>query len=192
MIEKKLTKIEDQVMYMTGLLDDILIIGRAKAGEFRNKPLNINLGDFLYGIIEEVSISYKKRHEIVLIDSEGLKSDDIYIDEKLGRNIFINLLGNAIKFSPDAEEVTVELSSEKDHTIISVTDFGIGISNAELKNIFNPFTRGENVALIEGTGLGLSIVKESIDVMGGEIIVNSTLGNRTSFIVKIPKKQTQH
>jgi len=192
MIEKKLTKIEDQVMYMTGLLDDILIIGRAEAGKFRNKPLNINLGEFLYGIIEEVSISYKKRHEIVLIDGEGLKTDDIFIDEKLARYIFINLLSNAIKFSTDADKVTVELSSEKDHTIISVTDFGIGISNAELKNIFNPFTRGENVALIQGTGLGLSIVKEAVNVMGGEIIVNSTLGNGTSFIVKIPKKQTQH
>ena len=105
----------------------------------------------------------------------------------MGRNIFINIISNAVKFSPDADKVTIEFSSEKNYTVISVTDFGIGIPKSELKSIFNPFTRGENVDLIQGTGLGLSIVKGAIDVLGGKIIVNSTIGSGTSFIVKIPK-----
>jgi signal transduction histidine kinase len=107
----------------------------------------------------------------------------------LGRNIFINLLSNAIKFSPDADKVIVELSSEKDYTIISVIDFGLGIPESEIEKIFMPFTRGENVDSIQGTGLGLSIVKEALAAMGGKIIVNSTLGNGTTFMTKIPKKQ---
>jgi signal transduction histidine kinase len=186
MIVEKLTKIENQVLHMTNLLDDILNVGQAEAGEIRNYPLALNLGNFISEIIEEVYESSGKSHEILLIDKEVLISNDIFIDEKLGRNIFINLLSNAVKYSPNADQIFVELSSEKDHTIISITDSGIGISELELKSIFMPFTRGENVDLIQGTGLGLSIVKEALDAMGGKIIINSVVGKGTSFIVKIP------
>jgi signal transduction histidine kinase len=187
MIVEKLTKIENQVLHMTKLLDDVLIVGQAEAGETRNHPLTLNFGKFIGEIIEEVYHSSKKVPKIVLIDSEELKSTDIFIDKKLGRNIFINLISNAVKFSPNAHQVTVELSSENDYTIISVTDFGIGIPKSEEEKIFMPFIRGENVDLIQGAGLGLSIVKEAVDVIGGKIIVNSVLGKGTSFIVKIPK-----
>jgi PAS domain S-box-containing protein len=187
MIEKKLNKIEDQVMHMKKLLDDVLIVGQAEAGKIMYNPVYVNLGDFINEIIEEVDNSYNKLHKILLIDTEELKSSTIFIDEKLGRNIFINIISNAVKFSPNADKVTIEFSSEKNYTVISVTDFGIGIPKSELTNIFNPFTRGENVDLIQGTGLGLSIVKGAIDVLGGKIIVNSTIGNGTSFTVKIPK-----
>ena len=186
-IEKKLHKIEDQVMHMTKLLDDILIVGQAEAGKIMYNPIHLNLGDFIYEIIEEVGNSHNKRHKILLIDDEKLKNTYIFIDEKLGRNIFINIISNAVKFSPDADTVTVEFSTEKNYTVISVIDFGIGIPKAELSNIFNPFIRGENVDLIQGTGLGLSIVKEAVDVLGGKIIVNSKIGKGTSFVVKIPK-----
>jgi len=187
MIEKKLDKIENQVLHMTKLLDDVLIVGQTEAGEMRNRPLNLNIEKFISEIIEELYESSRKSHEIELIDKEALKSRDIYIDQKLGRNIFINLLSNAIKFSPESDKVVVELSSEKDYIIISITDFGIGIPEAELKSIFMPFIRGENVDLIPGTGLGLSIANEAVNLIGGELLVNSTEGKETTFIVKIPK-----
>ena len=187
MVSNKLQKIESQVLHMTRLLDDVLIVGQSEAGEMRNHPLNLNLERFISEIIEEVHDSSDKSHDIVLIGLKALKSSNIYIDEKLGRNIFINLLSNAVKFSPDGHQVTVELSSEKDYTIISVTDFGIGIPKSELEKIFMPFMRGKNVDLIQGTGLGLSIVKEAVDLIGGKIVINSTVGSGTTFIVKIPK-----
>ena len=188
-VAKKLDKIENQVLYMTQLLNDMLIVGQAEAGKIKNSPINVNLGNFIDEIIEEVYSSYKESHELLLIDPEELKNTDLFIDEKIGRNIFINLLSNAIKFSPDADKITIELSSEKDHTIISVTDYGIGIPKPEVKNIFTPFTRGKNVDLIQGTGLGLSIVKQAVDLMGGEIVMNSKVGKGKTFSLKIPKKQ---
>jgi signal transduction histidine kinase len=187
-IKKKLHKIEDQVLHMTQLLDDMLIVGQAEAGKMRNNPVSINLGNFIYDIIEEVESSSKESHEIELIDIENLKSGDIFIDEKLGRNIFVNLLSNALKFSQDAKKVVVELSSEEKYTVISITDFGIGIPKSEFKSIFIPFNRGKNVDLIQGTGLGLSIVKEAVKSIKGKIIIKSSLGNGTTFVVKIPKK----
>ncbi|AFU68391.1 bacteriophytochrome-like histidine kinase sensor with PAS domains [Psychroflexus torquis ATCC 700755] len=189
LIQKKLDKIEDQVLHMTKLLDDILIVGKAEAGKIIQHPVDINIGDFMSEIIDEVSSACEKSHDIKLIDAEGLKMTDIFIDEKSGRNIFINLIGNAVKYSPTTKNITVALSSEKKYTVITITDYGIGISKSELKTIFKPFSRGKNVDLIQGTGLGLTIVKEAIDAIGGKIIVNSTLGNGTSFIIKILKKQ---
>jgi PAS domain S-box-containing protein len=187
MIEKKLHKIEDQVMHMTELLDDILTVGQTEASAIKSSPKNINLGDFMQKIIEEVYVSCQKKHEIVLTDPQKLKNGFIRIDEKLGRNIFINLIGNAIKFSPKAKKVCIDLSSEIEFLIITITDFGIGIPKSEFKNIFNPFTRAKNAAFIQGTGLGLSIVKEAIEVIGGQIIITSSIDEGSTFTVKIPK-----
>ncbi|MGK0307742.1 MAG: signal transduction histidine kinase, partial [Urechidicola sp.] len=131
----------------------------------------------------------EKSHDIELIDTEGLKATNIFIDEKLGRNIFINLIGNAVKYSLNAKIITIALSSEKEYTVVTITDYGIGISKSELKNIFEPFSRGKNADLIQGTGLGLTIAKDAIDIMGGKIIVKSKNGNGTSFIVKLLNKQ---
>jgi PAS domain S-box-containing protein len=170
-IEKKLHRIENQVVHMTELLDDILMVVQGEAGEIINNPLLLNLGAFISEIIDEVYHSFKRSHKIVLIDPQELKNSGIFIDEKLGRNIFINLISNAIKFSPEAKKVVVELSSQKKYTVIKIQDFGIGIPKAELNNIFSPFTRGENVDLIQGPGLGLSIVKEAVNLIGGEIFL---------------------
>jgi len=186
MLEKKLNRIENQVDLMTELLDDILMIGQGEVDEIINTPVPINLGKFMTNIIEEVYHSYKGSHQIELIDLEELKNSTIFIDEKLGRNIFINLISNAVKFSPEAKKVIIELFYEKNQIVISVIDFGIGIPKTELDNIFNPFTRAENVALIQGNGLGLSIVKDAIHLLEGEIIVNSIIDKGTTFIVKIP------
>jgi signal transduction histidine kinase len=187
MIEEKLAKIEDQAMHMRALLGDILIVGQADAGKISNNPVSVNLGCFFLKVIEEMYSSTQKSHEIALIDKEKLKSSTIFIDEKLARNIFTNLISNAVKFSPDAKKVIVELSSEKNYTVISIIDFGVGIPKSEIKNIFIPFWRGNNVDLIQGTGLGLSIVKGAIDKIEGKITVHSSIGNGTTFIVKIPK-----
>ena len=187
MIEKKLHKIEDQVMQMTELLDDILTVSQAEASATKSTPKNINFGDFMEEIIKEVYVSCQKTHEIVLADPEKLKNGFIQIDEKLGRNIFINLISNAIKFSLKAKKVCIDLSSEIESLIIAITDFGIEIPKSEFKNMFNSFTRAKNVDLTQGTGLGLSIVKESIKAIGGQIIITSPIDKGSTFSVKIPK-----
>ena len=186
MIKKKLDKIENQVFHMTELLDDILLVGQGEAGQIINTPILLNLGEFLSDIVEEVYHSYKKSHKIVLIDRGDLNNTTIFIDEKLARNILINLLSNAIKFSPEAKKITIEIFSKKNQLVVSITDYGIGIQKSEIKNIFNPFTRGDNVALIKGSGLGLSIVRDAINMLGGEILVKSIINKGTTFTVNIP------
>ena len=186
MIEKKLDRIENQVVHMTELLDDILMVGQGDANQILNRPVLLKFREFLSDIIEEVDLSYNKSHKIVLIDSGDLNNSSIFIDEKLVRNILINLLSNAIKFSPEAKKITIEIFSKKNQLVVSITDYGIGIQKSEIKNIFNPFTRGDNVALIKGSGLGLSIVRDAINMLGGEIVVKSIINKGTTFTVKIP------
>jgi PAS domain S-box-containing protein len=187
MVEQKLYKIENQVLHMTRLLDDVLIIGQAGAGELKNNPTYEHLGEFMKEIIDEVSVSQEQSHQIIIDDPENVKKEMLFIDKKLGRNIFINLISNAVKYSANSKKITVAFSSDKNHITISVTDFGIGISKKELNTIFNPFSRGQNVDLIQGTGLGLSIAKEAIDVMKGKILIKSVIGKGTTFTVKLPK-----
>jgi signal transduction histidine kinase len=95
-------------------------------------------------------------------------------DEKLLRHIFGNLLSNAIKYSPQGG-----------HVAFQVANRGIGIPQDDLAHLFSSFHGASNVGTIQGTGLGLAIVKNSVDLHGGVIRVNSTLGEETMFTVRI-------
>jgi signal transduction histidine kinase len=107
-------------------------------------------------------------------------------EEKLLRSVVVNLLTNAIKFSPDKDQVFLTVKGLGDQLIIIVRDEGIGIPPEETERIFEPFLRGKGVGAIQGTGLGLSIVKKSIDLLGGTIHVASDVGKGTTFTVTVP------
>jgi signal transduction histidine kinase len=101
-------------------------------------------------------------------------------------HILMNLVGNAIKYSPAGSDVTVQIRREGDTAVISVSDRGIGIPESDVVRIFQPFHRGQNVGSRSGSGLGLPIVKQSLDALGGEISVKSRVGQGTTFTVRIP------
>lgn len=182
--QKKLTKIEDQVKHMTILLNDVLTIGKIDAGQVLFNPQLVDFKEFMDTIIEEVLNVTNYSHEIKT--QVFCQLDKIYIDEKLGRNIFINLLSNAIKFSPDKKFIEFKCTSNKKFLNFEIKDYGIGIQKEELKHVFEPFRRGSNTDTIQGTGLGLAIVKESVDKHKGKIQVDSEPGKGTTFTVNLP------
>ena len=104
------------------------------------------------------------------------------------RNIVINLLTNAIKFSPQREEVSLNVLDQDTSVVLQVRDEGIGIPKEEIALIFDPFVRGKDVDLIPGTGLGLSIVKKAVELLNGTIRVESTPSKGSLFTVTIPRK----
>lgn len=183
---KKLDKIENQVNHMTRLLDDILTLGKAGVDTTASNIELFNFNEFIQPIIEEVYIISKNTHKITLINKNA--DTAILIDQKLGRNIFINLLNNAIKFSPGKKEVIIEVNSDDKMTQIKIIDFGYGIKEENLENIFTPFYREENVESIQGTGLGLSIVKDAIRSSKGTIKVESIVDKGTTFIINFLRK----
>lgn len=182
-IENKLLSIEKQVSHMTYLLDDILLIGKAESGKIKANSIPITIDEFFRQISIEVESSMPS-HRIEYISTCSIES--FSSDEKLLRNITINLLTNAIKFSPGKEVVKFTLTNSKYLFTIKVKDLGIGITNEDQARLFNPFQRGSNVGDIDGTGLGLSIVKKAVDLLKGSIRVESTPGAGTTFTVSLP------
>lgn len=180
---EKLTIIEKQISHMRSLMEDVLTLGKAESAKLKSKNQKLNLILFLQSLIREVTeahVTHKVKFQFSSTDVE------ISSDEKLLRNVFINLLTNAIKFSPGHNVVDMVLEQEDNGVKVRITDYGIGISEIDLARIFEPFNRGSNTGSIKGTGLGLSIVKRAVEVLGGSLSIESKVGTGTSIIVKLP------
>jgi PAS domain S-box-containing protein len=183
-LDKKLVDIEKQVNHMTFLLDDVLMIGKAEAGKIQVNLKEIKL-DFFKTLANEVVQSGGTSHQLHY--TKGCNTQSIVSDEKLMRNIIINLLTNATKFSPgDKKEIFMNVTCDEKNTVITVKDLGMGIPSWDIKNLFTSFSRGSNVGAIEGTGLGLSIVKKAVDLLKGTIHVKSKVKEGTEFIITLP------
>ncbi len=166
---------------MTFLLDDLLTLGKSESGRTRPVARKIDIHEFFTKIVEEVLYSAKSRHNIMFTFDSAVR--EVEIDEKLLRNVFINLLTNAIKFSPDSSEVSLAVRTVGNQLQISVKDHGLGIPAHEFDKIFDPFHRGSNTGAIQGTGLGLSIVKKAVELLEGELDFRSEVGKGSEFTV---------
>lgn len=180
---KHLQRIKIAVKYMTGLLNDVLLISKAEAGKLQCNLAPLNIVQFCQELVEEVKLIAENHTIVFQTQGEYINAQ---MDEKLLRHIFSNLLSNAVKYSPQGGTVSFELISKHKEAIFRVQDQGIGIPIAEQAQLFNSFHRASNVGTISGTGLGLAIVKKSVDLHGGEIIVDSQVGVGTTFTVKLP------
>ncbi len=178
-----LQRIQSAVKHMTGLLSDVLLIGKAEAGKLEFNPTSFNLEQYCRKLVEDMQLT-TDTHTIVFC-KQG-ESVDACMDEKLLLHIFSNLLSNAIKYSPQGGTIRFDLIYKLGEAIFQIQDEGIGIPNIDQAQLFNSFQRGSNVSTISGTGLGLAIVKKSVDLHGGQIRVESEVKVGTAFIVTLP------
>lgn len=180
----KLDAIDKQIQHMNALLDDVLNYDKSEAGKIQLVISQIPLIDFIIKVTEDVGYNTKGTHTISkeFIDLP----EKIASDEKLLRHVLINLLTNAIKFSPGKSNVYLGVKVIADLLHITVRDEGMGIPAHEHDKIFEAFVRGKEATAIQGTGLGLSIVKKAVELLGGSILMESETGKGTTFIVKIP------
>lgn len=184
-IRNRLLKIQSQADHLSSLLEDVLTIGKTGATNTKIKAnlKPVELKEFFLRIIDEVQTNTHHSHQIKL--DFPMESDIIESDENLLRNIFVNLLTNAIKFSPGKDVVFVSVRRNSDLVECRVEDQGLGIGEEDLPKIFEPFHRGDNVQKIKGTGLGLPIVKKAVETLGGEVEVQSKPAVGTIFTVKL-------
>ncbi|MBT8387309.1 MAG: HAMP domain-containing protein [Ignavibacteria bacterium] len=179
-----LEQVFNSVDYMTNLLDDILTINKADTGKFLLNPESMNLFEFITSLTDEMHSNEKFKHEInITCDS---KDRTIIGDKKLLRLIFANLLSNAIKYSPDSSNIDINIDQSDSHIAIKVIDQGIGISEDEQKNLFEPFFRASNAGDVKGTGLGLSLIKKVVEQHRGIIKFKSVPNKGSEFIVTLP------
>ena len=169
---------------MTKMLDNVLIIGRAEAQMLEFKPAPIDLAGFCGTLAEEMRRSAGSRHALEY-SYEGARGH-VNVDEKLLRHVLVNLISNAIKYSPQGGPVEFRVRVESGGAAFEVADRGIGIPPEDQPRLFETFHRARNVGNISGTGLGLAIVRKSLDLHGGSIRFESAPGRGTRFSVAIP------
>lgn len=179
-----LRRIQLGVKYMTGLLDDILIIGRADAGKLEFAPRPLDVVKYCRDLMEELELADKGKHTLAFAGPAAALTANV--DEALLRHILSNLLSNALKYSPPGSTVQFELLRRDDRAVFRIADHGIGIPAEDLPHLFETFHRANNARNIAGTGLGLAIVKRSVDLHGGTIEVISEVGSGTTVTVALP------
>jgi PAS domain S-box-containing protein len=179
--KEKLDTISHQVKFILELLDDTVQVAR---GRHEFHPTLVNLATLCQISIDEARTAKNTNHQLIF-DNIG-EIETVFIDETLISRILLNLISNAIKYSPNGGEIRLQLDQRDDLIILSVVDYGIGVSSNDLPHIFDLLYRASNVKDILGTGLGLSIVKDCVDRHQGIISVQSEVGKGSSFTVKLP------
>lgn len=181
---KHTARIEEGVDILTHLLTRILSVEKDQESFYQPDKIKIHLPTYLDNLKEEFDDT--TQYEAVITSDINLHDDYIYTDPKLLRLILINVVSNACKYSHANGEVNVQITSNGTVLHMVVRDFGIGIDNEDLEQIYYRFFRGKNVESIEGTGIGLSIVKRCLNALFGEIEVESELNKGTTVSIKIP------
>ncbi|KAI9133018.1 PAS domain-containing sensor histidine kinase [Acaryochloris sp. CCMEE 5410] len=168
---------------MTAMIDDILVLGRIEAQQLPFTPTTLELVGFCREVLQELqpttpdhALHFTCRHTQIWVQ----------MDEQVLRSILVNILQNAIRYSPNPKPIELKLARRKQQLTLQITDHGLGIPEADQPFLFEPFHRGRNVSNIPGTGLGLNIVKQFVALLHGTITFDSTLGMGTSFRIRLP------
>ena len=181
--QRHVDKIKSSVKHLNNILDDFLSIAKLEEGKFNQTPCTFDVKNHLAEIIEEISGILKTNQQVTL-QHEG--KTKICSDKNFFKNIIINLISNASKYSGENTTIKVHSSCIENELEIKVIDQGIGIPKTEQNHLFERFFRAQNAINIQGTGLGLNIVKKYVDLMNGSITFISEENKGTTFIVKLP------
>ena len=184
--------------HLLSLINDILDLSKIEAGKMELELSEVPLNDLIEGslyMIREKAIKHRINLQTDLQEDIGL----VTVDERKIKQVLFNLLGNAVKFTPDSGTITVRARRVRSQDTgvagpgnieISVEDTGIGISPEDQKRLFQPFQQLETALLKKyaGTGLGLNLCKKFVELHGGEIQVMSEEGNGSKFIFTLPER----
>lgn len=180
--EKHIQRIISSANLLTGILNDFLSVGKIEEGKTSEKKVRFNIEKHIDTIISEMDGLKKKNQKIVYHHTGNVF---VLTDPSLLKHIVLNLVSNAIKFSPTDGEIVVQTTISKKLMMMSVSDNGMGIPASDMQHLFERFFRGSNVSNIQGTGLGLHIVKKYAEIMNGIISCRSEINKGTEFTITI-------
>ncbi|MDD6572168.1 MAG: DegV family protein [Thermoflexaceae bacterium] len=176
------------------LINDILDMSKIESGNMDIVPVTYNVGDMLSDIVNMIWVRAKEKGLEFHVNVDQTMPSQLYGDEVRIKQILINVLNNAVKYTTEGS-VTLSIqckSQENGYAQISysIADTGMGIKKENIPFLFSAFKRvdEEKNRYIEGTGLGLSIVKQLVDLMDGEIAVNSVYTKGSTFVIILPQK----
>jgi signal transduction histidine kinase len=175
---------------MADLMEEVLVLGMVEAGKMEFQPAALDFAVFCRRLVEEVQSATNNKCPVQV--SPPATVTHARADERLLQHIFLNLLTNAVKYSPAGSPVHLAMEREGDHAVCRIRDHGLGIPEADLPRLFSAFHRGGNASHVPGTGLGLTIVKRCVELHRGRITVESALGHGTTVTVRLPLFAENH
>jgi len=190
-VNECLETISNSSDHLIALLNDILDVTRIETGRFTFNQKRVRIKTVLKNTLEMLSKKAKDNNILIIVDDSTIVHDHILADENRLEQIFGNIISNAIKYSEKDNRIEVTLRETTQSTDSQffyefiVKDFGIGMSDETLANLYTPFERGEEAKAKEGTGLGMTITKSIIEAMGGIITVKSKLNEGTTFTINL-------
>ena len=182
--EKHILSIKRSVRQLTNILNDFLSLDKLEQGKIASNPTQFNFNSFIDESVEELREMSDKGHKVEI--THRVPDISIYQDKEMIRNVVINLVSNAIKYSPEKSTIFVRSDLVDGNVKLEVQDQGMGIPLADQKHLFERFFRAKNVINLQGTGLGLNIVKRYLDLMGGSIDFTSGENEGTTFRITLP------
>jgi signal transduction histidine kinase len=184
-ISKYTNRIRQQVKRLNNILSDILVLGRLEANQLQIKREWVAISTLITDVQEHLSHLIDDNRQLVVENT--VSSDRILVDINLMMHLLSNLVSNAYKYSSDKPAPIIRFSEVDAHVQIEVEDFGIGMDQKDLTNMFEPFYRSDKVEGVKGYGLGLVLVKEIVDVHNGTVAVKSEIDKGTTVWVRIPQ-----
>lgn len=191
-----LEKIKEAGNHLIGIINDVLEVSRIEQGKINIENEESDIYELMTDFYNLVEIQAAVKKQKMKIDLEGITDKYVYMDWTRISQVLINLINNAIKYTPVGGHIDVIVKEDCNNNIgdnihnyiIIVKDNGRGIDEKDMPSLFDLYTRGayDNDISVEGTGLGLSISKQIIELMNGTIDVDSKLGEGTTFTVKLP------
>ncbi len=180
---------------LLGIINDILDLSKIEAGKIELSDVNFDIHDLIKGTVNTFKSRTDEKKISLIAEISPSLPKIAFADDVRVRQVLINLIGNAIKFTPEWGGIVVRAEAKAEapgnfEFHLSVSDTGIGIPSDKVDKIFEPFTQADGATTRKygGTGLGLSIVKKVVDVMNGKVWVNSQEGMGSTFHVIVPMR----
>lgn len=182
--EKHLVTIRNKVHYLNNILNDFLSIERLDSGKGQYKFSSFSLKKLVNEVVYNANVTLKDGQEIIY--PRDVEDINLYQDEKILELILSNLLGNAIKYSPENTLIKFDFNIKGENIVFRVEDQGRGIPQKDQKHIFERYFRAENALLDQGTGIGLNIARAHLRNLNGNINFTSEENVGSTFTVELP------
>ena len=192
-VEDYLKKISVSSQHLLSLINDVLDMSRIESGKVTLEAKPVHLPELVHELRDIIQAVVSKKDLSLTLDTVGVENEDVIADPLRLEQILINVLANAVKFTPDGGQISLWIV-QKDTAPVGYADFefhikdnGIGMSEEFQKHIFEQFARERTstVSKIQGTGLGMAITKSLVDMMGGRITVKSEQGKGSEFTISL-------
>lgn len=186
--EKLADSILSSVRDLTAILDNFLSLAKIENRKIELHPEHLILPGFIQDIIKQIHEVTGKKNQVIHYTHEG--EDDMLQSKSMLKNILVNLISNASKYSQAYQPIEISSSIRNGRVRVTVKDYGIGIPEKDQELLFSEFFRAGNVGNVSGTGLGLSIVKKYVELLQGTLQFTSKCKEGSSFTIDIPQRIT--